>query len=120
MSHMKSAKGTVALILVCFLIVVSVSCEKFGTTKIGDVVSHPRDYADKEVSIFGEVTETFSLFVVRYFTLRDSTGEITVITERPLPAKGEKIKVSGTVREAFSLGPNTALVVVEGRPKPTR
>jgi hypothetical protein len=107
-------------LLACFLIVVATSCTRFGATRIGDIANHPRDYADKEVSIFGEVTETFSLLVVKYFILRDSTGEITVITERPLPAKGEKIKITGTVKEAFSIGPNTSLVIVEGPAKTPR
>lgn len=99
-------------IMMCVLIIVSVSCG-MGTTKIGDIISHPRDYAGKEVAISGEVTETFSLFVVKYFVVRDNSGEISVVTERPLPAKGQKITVKGSVKEAFSLGTKTALVLVE-------
>lgn len=98
------------------LIFVLVSCG-IGTTKIGDIVNHPRDYVDKEVTISGEVTETFSLFVVKYFIVRDASGEISVISEKPLPAKGEKIKVKGTVKEAFSIGTKTALVLVEAAEK---
>ncbi len=89
-----------------------VSCG-IGTTTIGDIAGHPRDYAGKEVTISGEVIETFSLFVVKYFIIRDNSGEITVITEKPLPAKGERIKVKGIVKEAFSIGTKTALVLVE-------
>lgn len=100
--------GCAALIM----LTVSVSCG-IGTTKIGEILSHPRDYAGKEVTISGEVTETFSMVVVKYFVVRDSSGEISVITDRPLPAKGQKIKVKGKVREAFSIGPQTSLVLVE-------
>jgi hypothetical protein len=98
--------------VLCVLIIVFVSCG-VGATKIGDIVGHPRDYADKEVAISGEVTETFSLFVVKYFVVRDNSGEISVVTEKPLPVKGEKIKVKGTVKETFSFGTKTALVLVE-------
>ncbi len=52
-------------------------------------------------------------FIVKYFVVRDNSGEISVVTEKPLPVKGEKIKVKGTVREAFSIGTKTALVLVE-------
>jgi len=97
---------------VCLLAFTFFSCD-IGTTKIGDIIGHPRDYAEKEVSISGEVTETFSLFVVKYFIVRDDSGEISVISDKPLPAKGEKIKVKGTVKEAFSIGTKTALVLVE-------
>ena len=109
----------IGLLLVSLLVVLSLSCG-IGTTKIGDISGHPRDYAGKEVTVSGEVTETFSLFVVRYFILRDATGEITVVTDRPLPAKGEKIKVKGVVKEAVSIGTKTSLVLVEGTEKPSR
>jgi hypothetical protein len=99
-------------LVMCLLIFTLFSCG-IGTTKIGDIVGHPRDYADKEVTISGEVTETFSLLVVKYFTVRDSSGEISVISEKPLPAKGERIKIKGTVKEAFSIGTRTTLVLVE-------
>ena len=91
-----------------------------GTTKIGNITGHPRDYAGKEVIISGEVTEIFSLFIIRYFTVRDRTGEITVVTDRPLPAKGEHIKIRGIVKEAFSLGTQSTLVLVESSKKNTR
>jgi aspartyl/asparaginyl-tRNA synthetase len=110
----------IGLFLLSLLVVVSLSFCGIGTTKIGDISGHPRDYAGKEVTVSGEVTETFSLFVVRYFILRDATGEITVVTDRPLPAKGEKIKVKGVVKEAVSIGTKTSLVLVEGTEKPSR
>lgn len=107
-------------VLICLILVCCVSCGKMSTTKIGDIQGHPRDYANRKVTVFGEVTETFSLILVKYFTLNDGTGQITVITERPLPAKGEKLKVSGLVQETFALGPRTALVLLEESPKTRR
>ena len=80
---------------------------------IKDVRDHPRKYADKTVTVEGKVSGAFSLFVVKYFTLDDGTGTIGVITERALPGKGETIKVTGTVKEAFSLGDQTLTVLVE-------
>ncbi len=112
MNKVNTGTFPAGFVVVCVLIIVSVSCE-FGTTKIGDIISHPRDYAGKEVTISGEVAETFSLFVVKYFVIRDNYVEISVVTDRPLPAKGEKIKVKGIVKEAFSMGTKTALVLME-------
>lgn len=85
-------------------------------TPIGDILAHPRDYADKTVTVEGEVKNVFSLIVVKYFTLDDGTGSITVITERPLPRKGEKLKVTGTVKEGFSLGDQSLTLIVEAPP----
>jgi hypothetical protein len=108
----------IGLSLLSMIVALSVCFCGIGTTKIGDLTGHPRDYAGKEVTVSGEVTETFSLLVIKYFILRDATGEITVVTDRPLPAKGEKIKVKGVVKEAISIGTKTALVLVEGTEKP--
>ena len=99
-------------LLICLLTLVLVSCG-IGTTRIGDIVGNPRDYADKEVIVSGIVNDNFSLFVVKYFVVRDDSGEISVVTDRPLPARGEKIRVKGTVKEAFSIGTKTALVLIE-------
>jgi aspartyl/asparaginyl-tRNA synthetase len=110
----------ISLASLSFIVVLSIASCGIGTTKIVDITGHPRDYAGKEVTVSGEVTETFSLFVVRYFILRDTTGEITVVTDRPLPAKGKKIKVKGVVKEAVSIGTKTSLVLVEGTEKPSR
>ncbi len=112
MKKVNTVKFPAGCVVVCVLVIVTVYCG-IGITKIGDINSHPRDYAGKEVTISGEVTETFSLFFVKYFVVRDSSGEISVVTDRTLPAKGEKIKVKGSVKEAFSLGTKTALVLME-------
>jgi aspartyl/asparaginyl-tRNA synthetase len=120
MINPKKRFSKIGLALLSLIVVLSIASCGIGTTKIGDITGHPRDYAGKEVTVSGEVTETFSLFVVKYFVLRDTTGEITVVTDRPLPAKGEKIKVTGVVKEAFSLGTQSTLVLVEGSEKPSR
>jgi hypothetical protein len=96
--------------LVLFLLC---QCSGLISTKIADIRNNPRHYADKEVTVSGEVTGTFSLVVVKYFTLRDNTGEITIVTQRALPKEGERLKVKGTVREAFSIGSESLLVIME-------
>ena len=64
-------------------------------TKIRDLLNHPRDYENKEVTIYGTVTNAASLLVVKYFEIQDNTGAIKVITDKLLPSKGEKMRVSG-------------------------
>jgi hypothetical protein len=54
---------------------------------------------------------------LRYFVLDDGTGKITVITQKPLPKKGKKIRVKGEVKEMFSLGDTRALVIIEAPEK---
>ena len=84
-----------------------------GAVSIGQVLGDPRTYADKTVTVEGAVVGVLSLFVVKYFTLNDGTGSINVITEKPLPRKGSRIRVTGKISELFSLGTQTLLVLTE-------
>ncbi|MDP2157157.1 MAG: hypothetical protein Q8K68_05560 [Nitrospirota bacterium] len=82
-------------------------------TPIKKIIDNPRDYSGKPITVSGEVTELFSLFVIKYFVVKDITGEIIVVTQKPLPAKGSKISVKGEVQEAFSLGDQQLIVIME-------
>ena len=99
--------------LLGFFITSMAACSSVFPTKINTILSNPRDYADKQVTISGTVEDTFSLVVVKYFVLRDETGTMPVITQRTMPVKGNEIKVTGTVQEAFSLGDQRLVVLIE-------
>lgn len=104
-------------VIIALLVFIAAACDGIGTTSIGDIINKPRDFAGKKVTVSGEVKETFSLFVLKYFLVQDKTGQIAVVTDRPLPKKGTTIKVAGTVREAFSVGDQQLLVLVEDAAK---
>ncbi len=87
--------------------------ENLRYTPIGDILANPRDYDGKITTISGVVTERTSFLIVKFFVLKDQTGEIDVVTERPLPVVGSKIHVRGKARESFSLGNEQKLVFVE-------
>lgn len=103
--------GTAVIILSLSLLLIG--CNSILATPIHKIIENPRDYSGKSVTISGEVTEVFSLVFVKYFVLKDKTGEITVITKRPLPREGIKTTVKGSVQEAFSLGDKQLIVIVE-------
>lgn len=100
-------------ITIFFLILLVVGCRGISTTPISTILDDPRGYNGKLVAISGEVTEVFGLLGIKYFMLEDGTGEIPVITTRPLPKKGTSIKVRGTVTEAFAIGDSQLMVIVE-------
>jgi hypothetical protein len=99
--------------VMALLIFLAAACEGIGTTPIRSILDKPRDYADKKVTVSGEVTETFSLFVIKYFVVQDKTGQIAVVSDKPLPKKGTTVRATGTVREAFSIVDQQLLVLVE-------
>lgn len=90
-----------------------------GTPVAGNAVSieaiqgDPRTWVGRRVVIEGQVTHTMSLVLARYFTLDDGTGTMTVLTDRPLPARGQRMRVSGKVSDFFSLGSEGRLVLME-------
>ncbi len=107
--RLKSALSLVPLIMVL------IGCSP--ATPIKKILDDPRDYAGKSVTIAGKVTEVTGLLFFKYFVVKDATGEITVITSRPLPKQGVNIRVNGTVQEAFAIGDKQIIVVIESEPK---
>jgi len=101
------------LFILTLIALLAGACETFGTTPIGKILEKPRDYADKAVVVSGMVTEVFGLVFIKYFVLEDGTGNIAVVTDKPMPKRGTKIGVRGVVKEAFSLGDQQLLVLVE-------
>lgn len=94
-----------------FLLLVVAACA--ARTDIGQILADPRAYEGKNVTIDGEVGNSFSLVVIKYFELNDGTGTLGVVSDKPLPAKGQRLKVTGQIREAFSLGDRNITVLVE-------
>ncbi len=99
-------------ILLLFSVTVA-GCNRIFPTPIGRILDNPRDYSEKTVMVSGEVTEVFGFFGIKYFVVKDKTGEITVVTGKPLPRKGTSIKIRGTVKEAFVIGDSQVMVIVE-------
>lgn len=109
-------KKSIGVILVAIIIAAGVWYYKTnieGITFIGKILKEPKAYEGKMLTIKGTVTERVSFMIMKYFKLKDRTGEIMVITEKPLPSVGAKIAVQGMVHDAFSLGGEQILVFIE-------
>lgn len=101
-----------ALVVLCIL--VSFGC--IGGDKIGEITSNPPSYEGKTVKIKGTVIDTFSVPLVSQgaYQVSDGTGSIWVVTTRGVPAEGETISVTGTVRPAFKIaGQSFGIVIME-------
>lgn len=83
-------------------------------TTIDKILSHPGEYQGKAVTIEGEVTDRTAFFVVlRFFKLRDRTGEMMVVTRISLPEVKSIIRLKGRLDETFPVGDQKLLVLVE-------
>ncbi len=83
-------------------------------TPIEKILSHPSEYKEKPVTIEGEVTDQTGFFVIlKFFKLKDKTGEITVVTKKTLPEIKSTVRVKGKTDEAFPIGDQKLLIFVE-------
>ena len=84
-------------------------------TDIDKIVGNPGAYAGKEVAIEGEVTDRTALFgALKFYKLKDKSGEMIVVSKRSLPEMRSNVGVKGRIDEAFSLGDQKLVVFVEG------
>jgi hypothetical protein len=84
-------------------------------TAIEKIISNPSAFAGKEVTIEGEVTDRTAIFgVLKFYKVRDKSGEIIVVTRRSLPEIKSDMGVKGRIDDAFPLGDQKLVVFVEG------
>lgn len=86
-----------------------------GPVAIGKIVAEPTKYDGKTVTVEGEVSGTQSLLLVKFYTLQDETGKITIVTEEAMPNDGATKRVKGKVIEALSIADKSLLVIRENR-----
>lgn len=110
---MKFQTAVIGLLLSA--LVFTPGCDQFNrltATKIKDILDNPRKYENKEVTVYGTVSDEFSFLVVKYFEIKDDSGAIKVMTARTLPKKGETLTVTGTV-ETIEIGSNRLMMIRE-------
>ncbi|HUL32036.1 MAG TPA: hypothetical protein VLZ03_16410 [Thermodesulfobacteriota bacterium] len=83
-------------------------------TPIEEILGNPKAYEGKEVTIEGVVTDRTAFFVVlKFYKLKDKTGEMTVVTRKSLPELRSTIALKGRIDNAFPIGDEKLLVFVE-------
>jgi hypothetical protein len=92
---------------------------------IGDIESNPARYFDKKVTISGTVETSYgvtlpSILISRgsggMYKIDDGTGEIWVVTERGVPAKGARLKLKGKIQTGVNINGRTyGLVLYEDK-----
>lgn len=94
LSQLVSAAGLVATLAG------SAAC----ATSINKVLADPSRYRDREVTVSGTVSESFSAMDRGAYRIQDDSGQLWVVSEHGVPRKGARVSVSGTIREGFNLG----------------
>ncbi len=102
--------------MACLLITIAfqASCDAFdvGYTKIDEVVKNPSVFDGKEVKVRGKVVDVLKLPLVetKFYTVKDETGELLVITGAAPPGVGAEVRVRGSIESmAILKGQGTGL-----------
>ena len=74
-------------------------------TSIHQIMSDPMRYRDREARISGRIVESFAAGPRGAYLIDDRTGLLWVLSDRGVPRRGVWVKVTGTIREGFDLGP---------------
>lgn len=99
------------LFLLFFIIVFLFNCTK--VTSINKILNDPAFYEGKTIYIKGDVVKNMSLLWLKYYILKDKTGEIRVVTKKTLPKEGDKIKVKGKIKVNFDFGDKKSISFIE-------
>ncbi len=108
------SRNLLSAIVICFASVNFLSDVAYSitATKIQDILDHPRDFENKEITVRGTVTNAVSLVVIKYFEVRDNTGSIKIVTDKLLPSRDEKLTVTGRMA-VVEIGPERWVVLRE-------
>ena len=68
---------------------------------INDVLADPYRYREKNVSLTGDVVESYSLTGKGFYRIEDSTGRLWVFSTRGVPRKGARVSVKGKIYDGF-------------------
>ncbi len=109
-------KGIFVLIII--LILIGIGAWYYFTrvhlSQIQSILGNPKAYEGKEVTIEGEVTDRTSFFgVIKFYKVKDKTGEIIVVTKRTLPELKLIVRIRGRINDAFQVGDVTLVVFSE-------
>ena len=86
------------------------------STTVCKIKEKPRKYAEfKKVTVKGTVAGSKSLAGYNLFELKQKGKDcsIDVVSEGASPSEGKNLTVKGQVKEAYKLGDNRVLVIVE-------
>ena len=93
------SKGTSSAIGALLLLTLGFLIHGCVATKIATIQQNIDLYKDQQISIRGTVTETLTVPGVKIgvYQIKDSSGQIWVVSSGQIPKRGETVQVKGTV-----------------------
>jgi hypothetical protein len=83
-------------------------------TSIAKINSDPGRFANREVTMAGQVTNSFGALGSGVFQVDDGSGTMWVFSQNyGVPGNGVKVAVTGAISQGFSLGGRTFAVIMK-------
>jgi hypothetical protein len=102
--------SSVALIVICSLILAGCPTR----TSIEKINRDPARFANREVTIAGQVTNSFGALGSGVFQVDDGSGTMWVFSQNyGVPGNGAKVAVTGVISQGFSFGGRTFAIVMK-------
>jgi len=90
-----------AAVVAAFLGLALTGC---ATKSINDILADPSRYANKDVTVKGEVTQSVSVLGHGSYKIEDGSGSLWVVSTKGVPRKGARVQVTGKIRDVADLG----------------
>ena len=91
------------LVGVVLVLLSATGCNTY--TSIVDINRDPARFANKEITISGQASDSFGAMGQGIFQVDDGTGRIWVVSQNfGIPGNGAKVAVTGRVQQGISFG----------------
>ena len=106
----KSGKGILAFALIAATLLIA-GCPT--QTSIANLNKDPGRYAGKEVSIHGNVSDSFGALGNGVYQIDDGTGRMWVYSQNyGVPGNGTKVAVTGRIEQGLAVGGRTFGIIM--------
>lgn len=104
--------------ITCLVVATAILAACPARKSIESINRDPARFHDREVTVAGQVVNSFDVMGVGAFEIDDGTGRLWVYSNKfGVPGHESRVAVTGTIQQGFSLGGrNFATVLRETRP----
>jgi len=110
----RAAAGPLLAACACALALALAACAR--PMPVSELRQRSQELMGKPVTVEGDVVESVDVPLLRdrYYELDDGTGRVWVETAQPVPGRGERVRVTGTVGPGLKLpGVEVGLLIQE-------
>ncbi len=74
-----------------------------GSLTVNQINTDPSRYRNRDVTLSGEVIDSYSFLSRGAYRIDDGTGQLWVVSDKGVPRKSARVTVKGKVREGYNL-----------------